>query len=117
MQFFTCLCLLVPLMLFFHLTHSVTADHAGAATEVRSADHTLKRFVHHVHQAPKRGPVQPRASTIHGLHNDDNDNDGNKKKRTGDLSVNLDLSVLAEGLNKQEEAAEAAQATLDGLGR
>uniref|UniRef100_A0A0C9R7A0 Ctr_106_T conopeptide n=1 Tax=Conus tribblei TaxID=101761 RepID=A0A0C9R7A0_CONTD len=119
MQFFTCLSLLVPLMLFFHLTHSVTADHdhEAAATEVRSADHTLKRLVHHhVHQAPKRGPGLSRTSAVHGLHNDDNDNDGGKTKRTDDLSVTLDLWLLAEQLNLEKKIKES-KAKLDSLGR
>nr|ATF27382.1 conotoxin [Conus andremenezi] len=52
MQSFTCWCLLVPLLLFLYLTQrSDTADHEGAATEVRSADHIPK---HDVRQALKR---------------------------------------------------------------
>nr|UMA82428.1 conotoxin precursor B1 [Conus ebraeus]UMA82705.1 conotoxin precursor B1 [Conus ebraeus] len=117
MQLFTCLCLLVPLMLFFHLTHPVTAGHERAATEVRSADHTLKRFVHHVHQAQKRGPVLSRTSTLQDPHNDDNDNDGDKKRRIDNLSVFLDMKVLAEIMKNQRKKIEEAKANLDHLGR
>nr|AMP44603.1 conotoxin [Conus betulinus] len=77
MQSFTCMCLLVPLLLFHLTQRSDTADHGGAATDVRSADRTLKRFLHDFRRAPKR--------RNHGRYD-----------RNSKLSVHFDLQRLAE---------------------
>nr|ADZ74131.1 Eb-conantokin-like protein [Conus eburneus]ADZ99323.1 conantokin-L-like conotoxin [Conus eburneus]QFQ60981.1 conotoxin superfamily conantokin [Conus magus] len=100
MQSFTCMCLLVPLLLFFHLTQvSDTADHGGAATDVRSADRTLKRFPHDFRRAPKR--------------RSDGHYDRNRK-----TSVQLDTELLVEGVREgQEERAEASYEKLLEIGR
>nr|AMP44602.1 conotoxin [Conus betulinus] len=90
MQSLTCMCLLVPLLLFHLTQRSDTADHGGAATDVRSADRTLKRFLHDFRRAPKRR----------------NDGRYNRKRQ---LSVELDLQRLAEMHREgQERNVEAS---------
>nr|UMA83359.1 conotoxin precursor B1 [Conus judaeus]UMA83682.1 conotoxin precursor B1 [Conus judaeus]DAZ86381.1 TPA_inf: conotoxin precursor B1 [Conus judaeus]DAZ86656.1 TPA_inf: conotoxin precursor B1 [Conus judaeus] len=97
MQSSTCMCLLVPLLLFFHLTQrSDTADHGWAATDVRSADHSLKRFLHDFRRARKRR------------------SDG-RYARKQDLSVNLDSKILAE--KHRLKQVEDSQEKLENAGR
>nr|UMA83035.1 conotoxin precursor B1 [Conus judaeus] len=97
MQSSTCTCLLVPLLLFFHLTQrSDTADHGWAATDVRSADHSLKRFLHDFRRARKRR------------------SDG-RYARKQDLSVNLDSKILAE--KHRLKQVEDSQEKLKNAGR
>nr|DAZ86129.1 TPA_inf: conotoxin precursor B1 [Conus ebraeus] len=95
MQSFTCMCLLVPL-LFFHLAQrSDTAGHGGAATDVRSADHTLKRFHHDFRQAPKR-----------------RSNDRYDRRRS--LSMDVTIEFLSEGVREasRERAEDSREASV-----
>nr|UMA83036.1 conotoxin precursor B1 [Conus judaeus] len=95
MQSSTCTCLLVPLLLFFHLTQrSDTADHGWAATDVRSADHSLKRFLHDFRRARKRR------------------SDG-RYARKRDISVNLPMEVLAGEVRSEEQRQEQADASAE----
>nr|AMP44600.1 conotoxin [Conus betulinus] len=84
MQSFTCVCLLVPLLLFHLTQRSDTADHGGAATDVRSADHTLKRFLHDFRRTLKRR------------------SDGHYARKR-DTSVSLDTQLLSERVREGQE--------------